>query len=108
MAANLQVQYAFGNPSSSGVTNIVAAQAGQRIIVLQCCVITSAACTVTFYTNTGGTAISASFPLAANGGFVLPFSAVGWFQGGIGQTLDINLSAGTPTAVQVVWCPSNT
>jgi hypothetical protein len=108
MAANLQVQYAFINTSASGITNIVPVQTSQRIIVLQCCVITSGANTVTFYTNSGSTAISAGFPLAANGGFVLPFSALGWFQGGIGQTLDFNMNTGVATAVQVVWCPSST
>jgi hypothetical protein len=108
MSQNLSTQYAFLNTSSSGVTNIVSAQAGQRIIVLQCCVITGGTNTVNFATNTGGTAISANFPLATNGGFVLPYSQVGWFQGGIGQTLDINMSAGVATAIQVVWCPSAT
>jgi hypothetical protein len=107
MAANLIVQYAFLTPASSGNSTVVGAQAGQRIIVLQCCVITSAANNVKFQSN-GTTDISALMPLAANGGFVLPYSQVGWFQTNIGESLTVNLSAGVSTGIQVVWCPSST
>jgi hypothetical protein len=107
VAANLTVQYAFLSPSASGLSTVVAAQAGQRIIVLQCCVITSSANVVNFADSSAG-AISASMPLAANGGFVLPFAQVGWFQTSIGGGLQINMSSGVATGVQVVWCPSNT
>lgn len=107
MSALLTVQYAFLTPTLSGGSTIVGAQAGQRIIVLQCCVITSAPNSVQFQSN-GATNISALMPLAANGGFVLPYSAVGWFQTNIGESLVINMSAGTSTGVQVVWCPSST
>ena len=106
MAANLQVQYAFLTPSVSGSNTIVAVQTNQRIIVLQCCVITSGTNSVKFQSN-GTSDISALMPLAANGGFVLPFSAVGWMQTNIGESLTINLSAGNSTGVQVVWCPSS-
>jgi hypothetical protein len=106
MAANLAVQYAFANPSGSGLTTVVAAQAGQRIIVLQCCVITSGSNTVNFADSSAG-AISASMPLAANGGFVMPFSSVGWFETSVGGGLQINMTVGVATGVQVVWCPSN-
>lgn len=104
MASDLQVAYAFATPSASGSNVIVAAQAGQRIIVLQCCVITSAANNVKFQSN-GSTDISALFPLAVNGGFVMPYSQLGWMQTNIGESLTVNLSAAQPTAVQVVWCP---
>jgi hypothetical protein len=107
MAANLQVQYAFITPSSSGASTVVGVQAGQRIIVLQCCVIASVANNVKFQSN-GTTDISATMPLAANGGFVMPFSAVGWFQTAIGESLAFNQSTGASTGVQVVWCPSST
>lgn len=104
MAADLSVQYAFLTPAVSGSSTIVAAQASQRIVVLQCCVITSASNNVKFQSN-GSTDISALFPLAQNGGFVLPYSALGWMQTNIGESLTVNLSAGNSTAVQVVWCP---
>jgi hypothetical protein len=108
MAANLQVQYAFANVSASGDSILVPAQTGQRIIVLQCCVIVSAANNVQFETQTGSAAVSALFPLAQNGGFVLPYSELGWFQTSIGDGLLFNISAATPVAIQLVWCPSNT
>jgi len=104
MASDLQVQYSFITPSSAGTTQIVAAQPGQRICVLQCCVITGAANNVKFVSG-GVTDISATFPLAQNGGFVLPFVQVGWFKTAIGESLDFNMTASSSTAVQVVWCP---
>jgi hypothetical protein len=106
VANNLQVQYSFANPAASGLTTVVPIQAGQRIVVLQCCVITSATNTVNFASSVAGP-ISASMPLAANGGFVMPFSEVGWFQTAIGEALQINMTAGAGTGVQVVWCPNN-
>lgn len=106
MAYNFQVQYAFISPAASGLTIVVAAQAGSRIVVLQCCVITSGSNVVNFADSSAG-AVSASFPLAANGGFVMPYSQVGWMQTSIGGALQINMSTGVSTGVQVVWCPSN-
>lgn len=106
MSQDRAVQYAFVTAASSGPTIVVAAQTLQRIIVLQCCVITSAPNSVKFQSN-GVTDISALMPLAANGGFVLPFSAVGWFQTNIGESLTFNMTAGNSTGVQVVWCPSS-
>jgi hypothetical protein len=107
MASQYAVQYTFATPSASGSTTIVGAQAGQRIVVLQLCVIASAADNVKFQTSTGPTDISATWPLAANGGFVLPFSQVGWFQTGLGDALIFNQTVGQPTAIQLVWCPAN-
>jgi hypothetical protein len=104
MASDLNVSYAFATPSSSGSTTLVVAQAGQRIIVLQVCVITSAANNIKFQSN-GSTDISALFPLAVNGGFVMPYSQLGWMQTNIGESLTINMSSGSSTGVQVVWCP---
>lgn len=104
MAQDLVVQYAFTNATTSGATNIVPVQPGQRIIVLQCCVITGNTNNVQFQSN-ASTSISATFPLAPNGGFVLPYSELGWFQTNIGETLDFNMGTGTMTGVQVVWCP---
>jgi hypothetical protein len=107
MASQNIVQYAFATPASSGTTTIVAAQAAQRIVVLQLCVIASTADNVKFQTSTGPTDISATFSLAANGGFVLPYSEVGWFQTNIGDALVFSQTVATATAIQLVWCPYN-
>lgn len=106
MANQFAVQYAFVTVAASGATTIVAAQASQRIIVLQCCVITGAADNVKFQSS-GGSDLTALFPLAANGGFVLPYSQAGWFQTVLGEGLNFSQSATTSCAVQVVWCPAN-
>lgn len=106
MASQFQVLYAFVNASATGNTNVVAVQSGQRILVLQCCIITGAANQVKFQSNTSD--ISAGWPLASNGGFVLPYSELGWFQTNIGEALNFNQSTSVQTAVQVVWCPVNT
>ena len=98
------IQYLGVNPNTSGSTQIIAAQSGLRIIVLQVCVITSGAAGVSFFSS--ATPISAAFPLATNGGFVLPYSRHGWFQTAIGEPLMFNLDAAVNTAVQLTWVPS--
>lgn len=104
MAGDMAIQYAFATPSASGSTTIIPAQGSQRIRVLQVCVITSSANNVKFQSN-GTTDLTALFPLAQNGGFVLPQSRAGWFNTNIGESLTFNMSASASTAVQVVWCP---
>jgi hypothetical protein len=103
---NLLAQYGFATPTSSGNTTIVAAVAGYRIIVSQVCVITSAANSVKFQSN-GTSDISALMPLAPNGGFVLPYSDLGWMQTNISESLTFNMSTGTSTGVQVVYALSS-
>lgn len=104
MAADLIVQYAFITPSAAGTFNVVPAQPGQRIVLLQCCVITGGANNVKFQSG-AATDISATYPLAQNGGFVLPYSHVGWMTTAIGESLDFVMTGAASTAVQVVWCP---
>lgn len=98
--------YAFANPSTSGSTSLIAAVGGSRILVLQICVITSAANNIFFQSN-GTTTISASFPLASNGGFVLPYSELGWMQTNIGESLTVTLGSSAQTAIQIVYCLSS-
>jgi hypothetical protein len=103
--ANLVVLYAFATPSVSGNTTLVSATVGSRIVVSQVCVITSAANSVKFQSN-GSSDISALFPLAANGGFVLPYSELGWMQTNIGESLTCNMTNGSSTGIQIVYCLS--
>lgn len=104
MATDLAVQYSFLTPSASGTSTVVAAQGGQRIRVLQLCVITGGANNVKFQSN-GTTDLTALFPLAQNGGFVMPYSDIGWFNTAIGESLTINMTGAVSTAIQLVWCP---
>ena len=91
------------NPSSLGSNTVVAAVAGVRYRVLACVAISTLANSVNFLSN--ASAISAVFPLAANGGLVLPFNEHGWFETAVGEALNINLSVATATGVQVQYIP---
>lgn len=101
---SVETTISFANPSSSGNTQVVAAQgAGVKIRVLSLVIVSTIAQTVKFQSAT--TDISAGFPVAANGGIVLPPNDHGWVQTADNEALNINLSAATATGVQVVWIP---
>lgn len=89
------------NPASLGSNTLVAAVAGARYRVLSLVVVTTLANNVKIQSN--ATDISSTFPLAANGGIVLPFNEHGWFQTNLGEALNVNLSIATATAVQVQY-----
>ena len=98
------VNYAFATPALSGNTQMVAAQAaGVRIRVLAVYVHATLAVSVKFQSAT--TDITATFPVGANGGFVLPLNIQGWFQTNAAEALNINLGLGTSTGCLVVWIP---
>jgi hypothetical protein len=80
---------------------VVAAVAGKRIRVFA--LVTSAllACNVKFQSNT--TDITAAFPLAANGGFVMPAIGQAWFVTATGEALNLVMSLATSVAVQVIY-----
>lgn len=89
----------FVNASSLGSTQIIAAQTGMSIRVISCAAVSTLANSIKFQSN--ATDISATFPLGANGGLVMPFNEHGWVQTNIGEALNINLSVGTATGVQI-------
>ncbi len=89
------------NPATTGNTQLVAAATGARYRVLQAAIVSTAANTVKFQSAT--TDISASWPLGANGGIVLPYNEHGWFETNVGEALNINLSAATATGVQIQY-----
>lgn len=103
--SNLVVNYAFATVATTGPVTLIAGTVGSRIIISQIGVITSAPNVVTFSGTTAGV-ISGAFPLAANGGFVFPFSELGWMQTAIGDDFIVTLSAGLSTAIQIVYCLS--
>jgi hypothetical protein len=98
---NFYPQYGFGNPSSSGNTQLLPGVAGKSIFILSMVVISSAGQNVKFQSNT--TDISATFPVSANGGFSLPFSNFGWFATNQGEALNANLSANSQAAISFVY-----
>lgn len=89
------------NPSSSGDTTLVAASTDAIYRVLSVAVVTTSANAVKF--KSGSTDISATFPLGANGGVVLPFNEHGWFETAAGQALVVNMSAASATGVQIQY-----
>lgn len=92
---------AVANPSALGQSTVIAAVAGAAIRVIGLAVVATAANAVKF--QSASTDISATFPLGANGGLVLPFNEHGWFQTAVGEALNINMTAATATGVHVVY-----
>lgn len=92
----------FLNASSAGQTTIVPAQgAGIKIMVVGAQVMSWGAPVVEF--RSGTSPISAGWPVATNGGFVLAQNDLGWFKTAANATLNLNLSAGVTTVCQIVW-----
>lgn len=89
------------NASAGGDTPLVAAVPGARIRVIAVVVVATLANSVHF--RSAATPITASFPLAANGGFVLPVNELGWFETAVGEALAVNMSAATATGLQVIY-----
>lgn len=89
------------NDSASGDTTLVAAVAGRKIRVVALTAVTTLANSVHFRSN--ATPITATFPLAANGGVVLPVNELGWFETAIGEALAVNMTVATATGLQIVY-----
>jgi hypothetical protein len=86
--------------SSSGVTNVLALVGGKRIRVLALQLTANGAVNVKWQSHVTPTDLTGLAYLAANGGYVLPYNPLGWFQTVSGEALDINLSG----AVAVGGC----
>jgi hypothetical protein len=100
----------FKDVTDSGATKLVDAPTSgfrRRIRVTGALLIAAADTTVYFTSGSDQTQISASFPLAANSGFVLPNSAAtaaeGWMQTNPGECLGIHSSVATLIGVQLSW-----
>jgi len=80
---------------------LVAAEAGRRIRVLGIVAITTLANSINL--ESGTTDITGIFPLAANGGLVLPYTEQGWCETAVGEALNITLSVATSTGIQLIY-----
>jgi hypothetical protein len=89
------------NASASGATQLVAAQTSVKYRVLQLAVVATTANAVKFQSATND--ISATFPLGANGGVVLPFNQHGWFETNPGEALNVNMGTATATGIQLQY-----
>lgn len=103
----LTPKFAFANVNASSTdSSIVAAVTAKRIRVLAVAAVAGAtATTLTFNTKPAGagSAISPLLANGANGGEILPFSPVGWFQTASGEGLTVTTGSGSATGVLVVY-----
>jgi len=107
----MTVKYAPVNVAASQTdSSVVAAVAGKKIVVLQAfCVAGGTATNLTFNTkgSGAGTAISPLIPNAANGGEILPYSKIGWFETNKGEALTVTTGAGATTGLMVAYIEQN-
>jgi hypothetical protein len=89
--------------SANGATTVVAAVAGKVIRVLAYHWVGASAVGVKWQSHAGPTDLTGVVNPAANGGEVLPFSPIGWFQTLVGEALDINLSVGVVVGGSLVY-----
>lgn len=86
--------------ATSGDNTLVAAVTSKKIRVLALCLVAGAAGNVYFTSAVGGSVIfggsTNKINLAINGGFVLPFNPVGWFETSSGHLLNMNASSTGP------------
>lgn len=103
----LTPKFAFVNVAASQTdSSVVAAVTSKKIRVLSLYMVAGATATnVTFGSKPGGasTAKSALFANAANGGAVLPFNPLGWFESASGEGLCVTTGAGSTTGIGVVY-----
>lgn len=89
--------------STSGNNTLVAAVTSKKIRVLAIELMANAAVNGKFQTGADGTDITGLHYLAANGGFVLPFNPIGWFETAAGALLNLNLSAAIAVGGSLVY-----
>jgi len=96
-------KFAFANiAASQTASSLVAAVTGKKIRVLSVYAVAGGTATnLTF--NSASSAISALFANAANGGEVLPFSPIGWFETVAAEALTVTTGAGSTTGIGVVY-----
>jgi len=84
--------------SSSTDSSLVAAVASRKIRVLSLAVQCAATATTILFESSTTTRIH-RVPAGANGGQVLPFNPVGWFESAVGASLTCTTSAGSDTDI---------
>ena len=89
--------------SSNGNNTIVSAVNPKKIRVLAVQLIATGAVNVKWQSGAGGTDLTGLAYLAANGGYVLPFNPVGWFETGSNTLLNLNLSASVAVGGSITY-----
>lgn len=83
--------------ATSGNNTLVAATVSKKIRVFALSVVSITAVGVKFQSGAGGTDITGLMTFGANGGYVLSYNPIGWFEAGTNTLLNMNLNS----AVQV-------
>ncbi len=103
----LTPKFAFANVAASQTdSSIVSAVAAKKIRVLSAYAVAGGtATTLTFNSKPAGagSAISALFANGANGGEILPYSPIGWFETVAAEGLTVTTGAGSTTGIGVVY-----
>lgn len=103
----LTPKFAKANVAASSTdSSIIAAVTSKKLRVVSLVMVCGATATnITFNTKPGGagTAISMLFANAANGGAVLGYNPVGWFETSSGEGLTATTGAGSTTGVQITY-----
>jgi hypothetical protein len=97
----------FAAIATSSSTTIVTGQASYIIRVVSMQWTVNGAVNVKWQSHNGPTDLTGFAYPAPNGGLVLPYNPVGWFQTLSGESLDINLSIGVAIGgcLSYVWVP---
>ena len=90
--------------SSSGNNTIVAAVNPRKIRVLAVQLVANGAVNAKWQSGAGGTDLTGLAYLAANGGYVLPFNPLGWFETASNTLLNLNLSGAVAVGGSIVYC----
>ena len=99
----LTPKFAIIDAATSGDNTLVAAVVGKKIRVLACFLVAAGAVTARFESGAGGTAKTGQMNLAANGGFVLPYNPVGWFETASNTLLNLELSGAVSVDGSLVY-----
>lgn len=95
--------------ASSGENTLKSLVSSKKIRVVAMAIVATGAVNIYFVSNTGGTVIfggsTNKIALAANGGFVLPYNPLGWFETASGENLIVNLSGAVAISGGLVYIP---
>lgn len=97
------IRTAAVSAANSGDNTLIAAVSNNKIRVLAVLLVAAGAVGVRFESAAGGTALTGVMSLAANGGFVMPFNPVGWFETLASQLLNLELSGAVQVSGVVVY-----
>jgi hypothetical protein len=101
------IKYAAIAAATASDNTLVAAVSTKKIRVLALAIVSGAAGNIYFTSGVGGTVIfggsTNKIQLAANGGFVLPFTAAGWFETSASALLNLNASSTGPFSGGIVY-----